>query len=251
MIISLQNGQFKVYAPDLGEGRSASVPIAGDDAYIVVMKSLAEVTFTGTAWDGNISLNEGLNLLAVPVNPGQMTLRDLARKLGSSASSIFWYNPATGRFTEYQPTAAAYGNRQIRVGEGYIVSMTAPAIVTFSGEAWTNESASSAAPSALVNANRTATPLFIVEGTVLQKDTGQPIDDITVTVKNLKTGSITTVVTTSIVSSPIMRTTEVVTTGQYRALLTDLTGNRAAQVGDILEVTAHTPTGSLQAEPLN
>ena len=185
MIISMQNGQFKVYAPDWGEGRSASVPITGDDAYIVVMKYLAEVTFTGTAWDGKVSLKAGLNLLAVPVNPSEMRLSDLAQEIGSNLSSIFWYNRAVRKFTKYQPSATM--NRRIRAGEGYIVSMTAPAELTFEGEAWTNTPAEVMSAPAFTNANR-MTPLLMVEGTVVGAGPLPQMPsshNITVTVRNL------------------------------------------------------------------
>ena len=170
MIITHQNGRFLVYDPKLGSGRSASVPITGDDAYIVVTKSSTEVTFTGEAWDGKVSLSEGLNLMAVPVNPGEMCLSDLAQEIGSNLSSIFWYNQAVGEFVAYQPKSRSVDDVLIRAGQGYVVSMKAPANLTIGGKAWENTPADVAAAPAFADANRTTTPLFIVEGSVLRKD---------------------------------------------------------------------------------
>ena len=71
MIIYLKNGRFVGYEPDSTDDLSANVPIAGDEAYIVMMKSPAEVTFTGEAWDGEVSLSKRFDTMSVPVNPGQ------------------------------------------------------------------------------------------------------------------------------------------------------------------------------------
>jgi len=54
---------------------------------------------------------------------------------------------------------------------------------------------------ALIANNLNATPLMTIEGTVLRKDTGQKLNDIKVTVRNLSTGSITTTDTNSIASN--------------------------------------------------
>jgi len=239
VIIYLNNGRFIGYNPDLADDLSANVPIAGDEAYIVVVKSPAELTFTGEAWDGKVSLSKGLNTMSVPVNPGQWRLSDLASHIGPNLSSIIWYDGAVGRFVGYNSASPEVGDTIIRGGGGYFVSMTEPADLTFEGEAWMNTPAAVASPPALIARDLTATPLLIIEGTVLRKDTGQKLNDIEVTIRNYNTGSIVTTSTDSMGNS-----------GRYVTFFADLNGNRAAQVADVLEVTAWDATGALEAKQI-
>jgi len=201
MIIYLKNGRFVGYKPDLTDDLSANMPIAGDEAYIVLIKSPAEVTFTGEAWDGEVSLSKRFDTMAVPVNPGPWRLSDLASYIGPNLSSIIWYDRAVGRFVRYSSAAPEISDTIIRGGQGYLVSMTEPADLIFEGKAWMNTPATLASTPALIANNLNATPLMIIEGTVLRKDTGQKLNDIKVTVRNLSTGSITTTDTNSIASN--------------------------------------------------
>ena len=239
MIIYLKDNKLIGYTPDSPEDTSADVPVTGDEAYIVVMKSPVNVTFMGKAWDVEISLSKGLDTMSLPVNPGPWMLSDLASYIGPNLSSIIWYDRTVKQFMKYNPAVPETGDTIIRGGQGYFVSMTEPVDLTFEGEAWMNTPDAVASPPAIVARKLTATPLLIIEGTVLRKDTGQKLNDIEVTVRNSNTGSIVTADTDSRASS-----------GRYIAILADLIGNRTARVGDILEMTVQDSTGALETEQI-
>jgi hypothetical protein len=239
MIIYLKDNKLIGYAPDSPEDTSADVPVMSDEAYIVVMKSPTSVTFIGEACDSEVSLSKELDTMSLPVNPGSWLLSDLANYIGPNLSSIIWYDRTVGRFVRYNPAEPEIGDTIICGGQGYIVSMTEPTVVTFEGWPWVNPPATVASPPVPIARNFTTTPLLAIEGTVLREDTGQALNGIKVTVNNLSTGMS---VTTDIGSTA--------GNGQYLNILADLTGNRAAQVGDILEVKALDSTGVFGVEPI-
>ena len=187
-----------------------------------------------------MTLEAGINLASVPVQPEtEWKLSNLAEFIGLEAVSfIVWYDKATNKFRTYMPNfpADSPANIPVQGGEGYIIVMLKPKTVSFTGLAWGNELASP--PHLIARSNSTRTPLFAISGMVFGED-GTPLDNVQVAVKNLNTGG------------QVLTTTGVLgRSGQCVATFSDLTGNRAAQIGDKLEVSIVDKTGGVHSEPI-
>ena len=228
--------KFVAYTPDSPD----NVPVAGGAAYIVMMEAPAEVTFTGSTWDGIVALANGRNLMSIPLDCGeQWRISDLAAHIGSDVQMIISYDTGQRRFLAYLPNhpKTSLTNAPIAGGIGYVVFMKSAWDVVFTGKAWTNE-LPVAAPTTLAGSETPAitTPLLVVYGTVQRKDTTTPLNGVKVRVSNLRNKASAFGVSKS---------------GRYTATLIDIPGNCAAQVGDILEITAIDNTGNLMMKTIH
>ena len=151
-----KNG-FDSFYPGIHQDNSPfNIEVRGGEGYIVYMNEDTTVTFEGGAWsNGNttgsitsfrISLREGLNVIGVPLDPGESwRLRQLAEEIEQNApnnaivTQIKYYNHSKDGFDSFYPSIHPDNspfNIQIRGGEGYLVYMSSDTTVTFSGGAW-------------------------------------------------------------------------------------------------------------------
>ena len=80
-------------------------------------------------------LAKGLNMLSLPLKPMEAyTARSLAEKLGATA--VIRIDPAMQKFVGWTPDASDDGF-PVEGGQGYIVNVIEPAMVAFTGAAWT------------------------------------------------------------------------------------------------------------------
>ncbi|MBM3240476.1 T9SS type A sorting domain-containing protein [Candidatus Poribacteria bacterium] len=234
-------GKFVTYMPTFPMDSPADVVVKGSDGYIVVMKKATSVTFTGTAWDGKISLSAGINTTSVPLkSETEWRLSDLATYIGKNVNMIIWYDTALGKFVTWMPTfpVTSPANKIVNGGEGYIVVMKTAVDVTFKGKAW--ENVAPAAPPLMLNLadnNFTTTPLLVIEGVVAGENIGSVLNGINVTVNNLSTKANMADVTGVITED-----------GRFVATFVDLGSNCAARVGDVLEITVFNSTGEFSSE---
>lgn len=141
---------------------------------LVVGEEPATLSFT-------MHLPSGISMISMPLKPATpYTARSLAQKLG--ATLIIEYDDATGAFFAYLPAVAVTDGFSIRGGRGYIVNLQANAEVTFTGAGWTN-----AAP-ALAQAEP-APPWAFGVGGLVAEDVAPPHQQVTVQIKNLRTGA--------------------------------------------------------------
>jgi len=134
-----QGSQFKSYLPSYDVEAPLNAPVRGGEGYIVFMKSAKTVTFDGQAWDGTVSLQQGINMISVPLDPGEeWRLSDLLAFIGPEALQVIYYDTQSSRFKSYLPSydVEAPLNAPARGGEGYILIMSAPKTVAFEGSAW-------------------------------------------------------------------------------------------------------------------
>lgn len=137
---------FGAYMPHFPETSPFNTVVQGGKGYIVIMNAPANVTLTGSAWDGKISLTAGINVISVPLNPGvEWRLSDLMSFIGEDATMVISYNKDLQKFSAYMPNfpKTSILNTVVRGGEGYIVIMKRPADVVFTGTAWENTTAAS------------------------------------------------------------------------------------------------------------
>ena len=107
------------------------------------------MTITAALWNVtstyyNIALQEGINLISVPLNPSgekdgkPWRLSNLIDFIGSDATMIIVYDKSAKKFVTYMPHFSENSplNTVVRGGEGYIVMMSAPMDVIFTGTVW-------------------------------------------------------------------------------------------------------------------
>ena len=164
----------------------------------------------------DIALSAGLNMISLPLMPSEpYTARAFMEKTG--ATTVVEYNSAAGSFMGF--TANSDGNGfPIEGGKGYIVNVTAPKTVRFTGSAWKN--AVPAAPT--VPGKGMEVWAFVLRAQL------ENINDVTLTIYN---GSI--------------RVAEAVARNNYHAAWADMSRQAVVSAGDILTIEVRDTTGDL------
>jgi predicted ester cyclase len=177
-----------------------------------------------------ISLEQGLNMISVPLEPViSYTARSLAEEIGSTM--VIRYDPVLRKFVGFTPAALGDGFG-VGGGEGYIVNVPEARTVTFTGAAWTSNPPVEAAPPA----QTISTWAFVVSGSVLDGDLMSISDgDYTAVVKNLRTGE--------------MFAESVGPSGYFTAAWADLNRIAVIGAGDRVEVAVLDSNGSIVSGP--
>ncbi|MDE0011042.1 MAG: 5'-nucleotidase C-terminal domain-containing protein [Candidatus Poribacteria bacterium] len=166
----------------------------------------------------DVELSQGLNMISLPLMPSEpYTARSFMEKTG--ATTIIKYNSTAGSFMGF--TANSNGNGfPIEGGKGYIVNVTAPKVVNFTGSAWQNT------PSTVSAAPTQVSPLkawaFVLRAQL------EGISGVTLTVYNGRT-----------------RVAEAVDSNNFHAAWADTSRQAVVSVGDILRIEVRDTTGSL------
>ena len=169
----------------------------------------------------NIELNAGLNMIGLPLmSPEPYTARAFMEKIG--ATTVVEYNSAVGSYMGF--TANSNGNGfPIEGGKGYIVNVTAPKTVSFTGSAWKNDAP--AAPIVTGNGMQTSMPkawAFVLRAQL------EGISGVTLTVYNGHS-----------------RLAEAVDTNNFHATWADMNRQAVVSAGDILTIEVRDTTGDL------
>ncbi len=220
--------KFVSYLP--GDPKAAEVPVRGCDGYLTALDEPVTLKIEGEAWDGEVKLMQGINMIAVPLMPPEpITIADMIAKFGENVVTLVVYlDPETGKFKSVTPQTAS--EVTVQGGAGYIVIAQTEATATFEGKAWANTSPPSPAAPIFSSSNLIGnSPLLVVEGTL----TGDVTDDgIGIRVENLSGGVVSSSETEN---------------GRFTAILMGL--NEAYSVGDVIKITAEVPKGYM-AEPI-
>ncbi len=225
---------------DLWNSRSDDVPITADLGILVSMSAEATVTFTGYAWDdgaSTINLTAGSNLIGLPVNDARLTnVSDIAGLFATGVVVSVVVSTVDG----YKSVAAAgdSGDGPVMGDAAYLVTATTDATAALIGTGWSQDTAA-AAPIALLS-HRVAgqTPVLDVNGSVVDETTGGVQDGFRVKVKNLST------------KAALNRVTSAETATGYNMTFVDLKVGHAAQVGDVLEISADSPSPLIGVQPV-
>ncbi len=227
-------------ATDLWNSRSDDVPITADLGILVSMSAEATVTFTGYAWDdgaSTINLTAGSNLIGLPVNDARLTnVSDIAALFATGVVASVVVSTADG----YKSVAAAgdVNDGPVMGDAAYLVTATTDATAALIGTGWSNDTAA-AAPIALVSHQVAGqTPVLDVNGSVVDESTGVAQDGFRVKVKNLST------------KAALNRVTSAETATGYNMTFVDLKIGHAAQVGDVLEISADSPSPLIGVQPV-
>ncbi len=180
--------------------------------------SLIMATPVAGAYGFHVELTAGLNMISLPLMPNEpYTARSFMEKIG--ATTVIKLDAATQNFIGF--TANSTGNGfSIEGGMGYIINVTAPKTVSFTGSAWQNTTAEVAAAPTLTSVRNTWA--FVLRAQL------DGISGVTLTVYNGHT-----------------RVAEADASNGFHAAWADIRHQAVVSVGDILTIEVRDTTGSL------
>ena len=193
----------------------------------------------GTDGTSTIILNQGLNLVGLPLNDSRINrVSDLFTLDGIGGNVPVIILTDGGEFKAVG-RAGDPGDIPITGGQAFILTAQRAATVTVFGDAWANDSGTAAAPPVTRKGIEIGdtTPVLGLRGSIVDEGTGLNNAGFRVTVKNLSTGRAVATVTTPDEAG-------------YRSTVVDIETGRAATVGDILEISAQSPNPFVGVEPL-
>ena len=193
----------------------------------------------GTDGSSTITLNRGINLVGLPLKDSRVTrVSDLFTLDGIAGNTLVIILSDGGEFQSVGRVGDP-GDIEIAGGQSFIMSAQRAAMVDISGDAWTNNSETAAAPPLSLKGIKAAdvTPVLGLRGSIVNEGTGTYQARFRVTVKNLSTDKNVATATTDNQMG-------------YRLTVVDIETGRAAAVGDILEISAQSPHPSVGVKPL-
>ena len=245
-----QAQEWRSYFGTSDTGTPADKRLTDDIGIIAGMIAPASIRLSGTSLGINgtstITLNQGLNLVGLPLRDLRITrVSDLftLEGIGGNVPVIILTNngefKAVGR-------ARDSGDIEIIGGQSFIMTAQREAMITISGDGWYNSSAMAAAPpvgnadlhSIITGIQVTdTTPVLVLRGSIVNEGTGVNQVGTRITVKNLSTGRELATVTAPDGTD-------------YRLAVVDIETGQAAQIGDILEISAQSPNPLIGVQPL-
>ena len=238
-----QAQEWHSYFGDSDIGTPADKGLTDDTGIIAGMIAPVSIRLSGTPLGTNgtstITLNPGLNLVGLPLRDSRVArVSDLftLEGISSNVPKVLLTNNGAVQAVEQ---AEDPGDITIVGGQAFILNAQEAATVSISGGGWYNSLEIAAAPPmALMGIEvEGVTPVLALRCSIVDEGVGVNKAGFRVTVKNLSTGRETTAVTGSDEAG-------------YRITVVDIETGRAAQIGDILEVSAHSPDPFLGVNPL-
>ena len=245
-----QTQEWHSYFGTSDTGTSADKALTDDMGIIAGMIASASIRLSGsplgTNGNSTITLNQGLNLVGLPLRDSRITrVSDLLALdgIGGNVPSIILAD--NGEFKSVGQVDDP-GDIPIVGGQSFILNAQEAATVEISGEGWYNNSAIATVPpvgnadlhSPITRIKVTnTTPVLALRGSIVDEEVGLKMEGFRVTVKNLSTGrKITTVTGTDEMG--------------YRTTTVDIETGRAATIGDILEISAESSDPLIGVQPL-
>ena len=205
----------------------------------------------GTNGTSTITLNPEFNVVGLPLRDSSISrVSDLLALDGirDNVHTILFTDNGDFKLVIQKLVIQATDPSNIPIvgGQAFMLYAQRAETVTISGEGWDNTSAMAAAPpvrdadlhSPLTGIQVTdTTPVLGLKGLIVDEGTGLKVAGFRVTVKNLSAGRAATAVTGS--DEP-----------DYRLIIVDIETERAAMIGDILEISAQSPNPFIGVKPL-
>ena len=193
----------------------------------------------GTNGSSTITLNPGINLVGLPLrDPGLTHVSDLFALEGieDNVRAVMLIDNGKPKVIQRASDANAI---PIIGGQSFIMTVLRKDTVAISGEPWANDSGTAASPPVTMRGIEVedVTPILGLRGSIVDEDTGLNKPNYRVTVKNFSTGRAVATVTTPDGAG-------------YQLTVVDIETGRAAQIGDILEISAQSPDPFVGVEPL-
>ncbi len=239
------------YFSTADRGSAADRGLTDDMGIIAGMKAPATVRLRGDALGTNgssvITLNQGLNLVGLPLRDSRITRVSDLLSLDGIRGNVPTIILSDGGDFKSVGRAGDPGDIAITGGQGFILTAQPAATVTISGEGWSNVSATAAAPQMLTGIGVTdTTPVLALRGSIVDKATGVNRVDLRVIVKNRSTPIKDRASTTGSAVTTVTGAER----GGYQLTIVDMKTGRAAMIGDIFEISAQSPNPFIGAQPL-
>ena len=239
-----QTQEWRSFFVSSDKGTLADVALTDATGIIAGLKARVSVQLSGDPLgiDGSstITLSQGLNLVGLPLrDPRISRVSDLFALDGIGGNVPVIILTDRGEFKAVG-RADDPGDVPIRGGQAFILTAQREASVEISGGGWYNSTTTAAAPPMVLSGIQATdtTPVLALRGSIADEDMRLKVGAFRVTVKNLSNN----------------KTVTGVTGGDnkrgYQLTVVDIEAGQAAQIGDILEISAQSLDSLIGVEPL-
>ena len=238
------------YLGEASRGTSADTVLTDSQGIIADMKAPVSLHLDGDALGSNgsssITLHPGTNLVGVPLKDPRITrVSDLFALEGieGNVSAITVLNDGTFQTIEQAGDA---GDIPITGGQSFILNAWEETTVAVSGQGWGNVSGkAAAAPVALTGIQLgDTTPILALRGSIVS-----PVGEWN-RMPHLRSGSGFRVIVKNLSTRKSAATMTGDEGGRYQLTVVDTEAGRAAQIGDILEISVRSPDPRIGVQPL-
>jgi hypothetical protein len=166
-----------LFVPYIDGGGGEDFDIENMEGYIAVLSDSFYGPFSGLTHENMMDLEEGLNFITMPLDPGgEYHAREFCEELESSL--IIRYNRVTERFQSFIPEFHDGNGFAIRGGEGFLASIDRAHTAHFYGAGWLG--ARTEVPGEYLAAAEESvtderTPIIGISGTLRQKAWGEEV----------------------------------------------------------------------------
>ena len=238
------------YLGEASRGTSADTVLTDSQGIIADMKTPVSLHLDGDALGSNgsssITLHPGTNLVGVPLRDSRIThVSDLFALEGirGNVSTVTVLNNGT-----FQTVGQAgdLGDILITGGQSFILNAWEETTVAISGQGWGNVSGrAAAAPVALTGIQvGDTTPVLALGGSIVSPIGGRG------RLPHLRSGSGFRVIVKNLSTGSAIATVAGDEDDRYQLTVVDTETGRAAQIGDILEISVRSPDPRIGVEPL-
>ena len=249
-----QAQEWRSYVAPSDKGTPADAALTDDKGIIVGLRTPTSIRLRGgklgTNGTSTVTLNQGLNLVGLPLSDSRITrVSDLFMLEGIEDNVLLIILTDGGEFKTVG-RAGDSGDIEITGGQSFILTAQRAATVGISGDGWTNVSGTAAAPTmAMIGIEvDDVTPILALRGSIADEGRGLNRTDFRLIIKNRTTGkTVTTVTGGESYSRSVKWESDKV---GYQLTDVDLETGRAAMIGDILEISAQSSHPLIGVEPL-
>ena len=244
------------------KGTSADVALTDDKGIIVGLRTPVSIQLRGdplgTDGSSTIALNQGLNVVGLPLRDSRVTRVSHLFALDGIGGNVPVIILTDGGEFNAVGRAGDPGDIPIIGGQSFIMTAQRAATVAISGEGWYNVSEVAAGPPLMAQMGievGDTTPVLALRGSITSPVDGwgkmphlRSGSGFRVIVKNLSTGRAVAAVTKDENLSRTDRGESM--GGGYQGTIVDVETGRAARIGDILEVSVRSPDPLIGVQPL-
>ena len=238
-----QTQEWRSYFVSSDRGTLADAPLADDTGIIAGLRAPMSVHLSGDplGTDGNstITLNQGLNLVGLPLRDPRIARVSHLFALEGIGGNVPVIILTDGGEFKLVGRAGDPGDVPVTGEQSFILTAQRAARIDISGGGWYNSSTTTAAPPMVLSGIQVTdtTPVLALRGSIIDEGTGANKVGLRVRVKNLSTDRAITTVTGDEGNG-------------YQLTVVDIETTRAARIGDILEISAQSPDPFIGVQPL-
>ena len=240
---------WQSYLGDASRGTSVDKTLTDELGIFTNMSVPVSVRLGGDALgvDGSstITLNQGANLVGLPLNDSRIIRVSDLFTLEGIANNVSAIVVSDGGTFKAIRQAGTDGDISVKGGQAFLMTASETTTVTISGDGWHNTSTGAMAAPLLATRGIQAvgtTPVLALSGLVIGQVQRINSAGLRVTVKNLSSDSAFATVVGDIGSA----SSQV----DYQLTVVDMERGRVAAIGDILEISIRSTDASIGVEPL-